>query len=145
MILDVYYNYDYKYRNHDRMNNIIMPHIIGTSFLQCLALKVSIGVDYTGDALQPSNYRPGSSLRLTCRVEGNTGYLRYRWTTTCTSSRCFVRNWYTGSSVSDNILSYVDAGNHTCTVTDGEGNTGTSTATVNIEGIYVYMYIHKLF
>ena len=42
----------------------------------------------------------------------------------CTSSYCFVRDWYTGSSVSDNILSYVDAGDHTCTVTDWEGNTG---------------------
>ena len=45
--------------------------------------------------------------------------------------------------MSDNILSYIDAGNHTCTVTDGEGNTGTSTATVNIEGIIIYMYIHN--
>ena len=103
-------------------------------FLHCSALNVSIGVDFTGDALQPSNYRPGSSLQLTCRVEGVTGYLRYRWTTTCTSSYCFVNNWYTSSSVSENILSYVDAGNHTCTVTDGVGNTGTSNATVNIKG-----------
>ena len=42
--------------------------------------------------------------------------------------------------MSDNILSYVDAGDHTCTVTDWEGNTGTSTATVNIKGREVIFF-----
>ena len=111
-----------------------MPISLTLLFLQWSVLNVTIGVDFTGDALQPSNYRPGSSLRLTCQVEGVTGYLRYRWTTTCTSSRCFVNNWNTDRSVSENILSYVDAGNHTCTVTDGQGNTGISTVNVSVKG-----------
>ena len=113
---------------------------------------MSINVVYTGpsgDLLRPPNYRPGSSITIQCVVEGATGSVRYVWSTTCTSSNCFVRNGYTGSTLRDSFLRYDDTGDHTCTVMDGIGNTGTSTAVVNVQGKWpwvncvVYGYYEK--
>ncbi len=42
----------------------------------------------------------------------------------------------------DKLWSY-DAGQHTCTVTDGVGSTGRATMEMNIIGIYIYIMISQ--
>ena len=100
-------------------------------------LKVSIQVSYTppvGDLLRPPDYRVATSVTLTCVVEGASGSVSYRWSSTCTSSDCFARS-STSSTLTESFLRYEDAGNHTCTVTDGYGNTGSSTTEMRIIGV----------
>ena len=96
-------------------------------------LKVSISIQYTPPSdvsFRPPNYRPATSVTLTCEVEGATGTVSYQWTSTCSS--CFVSG--TSQSVSQSRLFSTDAGVHTCTVTDGGGNTGSASTEMNIIG-----------
>ena len=74
-----------------------------------------------------------SSVNLTCTVSGSyTAPLSYQWTSTCTGN-CFVLQ-ATDSSLTKLSLHSVDAGNHTCTVTDALGNSGSSTIQIRING-----------
>lgn len=104
------------------------------SFLH-VVLKVSISVQYTTPDQYPNysppHYRPASSVTLNCVVEGSTGTVRYRWSSSCQS--CFASN---GSSqtVSEAFLKSRDTGLHTCTVTDSVGNSGTSSEQMNVTG-----------
>ena len=43
----------------------------------------------------------------------------------------------------ESFLHYDDAGNHTCTVTDGAGNQGTSTTRINIAGKILIVTVQR--
>ena len=98
-------------------------------------LAVTIDVSYSKPSdfsLDPPNYRAGSSITLTCRVEGVVDGLTYSWSSTCTHN-CFVRG-KTTRSVTRHGLHSVDSGTHTCNVTDALGCTGNATIDMNVMG-----------
>ena len=64
-------------------------------------------------------------------VEGATGSVQYRWSSTCRS--CFASSGST-STISEPFLRSRDTGVHTCTVTDGVGNSGNDSEQMNITG-----------
>ena len=82
--------------------------------------------------MEPPNYRAGSSITLTCRVEGVTDGLTYLWSSTCTHN-CFVRGMTT-QNVTMHGLRSVDCGTHMCNVTDAVGRKGTATIVMNVTG-----------
>ena len=84
----------------------------------------------------PPYYRPATAVTLTCYAHGATGAVSYRWSSTCSS--CFASS-STAQSVSDTILKSIDAGVHTCTVTDGNGNTGSSSTEMKLIGMKYVM------
>ena len=95
---------------------------------------MSISIQYTPPSdvsFRPPNYRPATPVTLTCEVEGANGTVSYQWTSTCSS--CFVPG-QTSQSVSRNSLFSIDAGVHTCTITDGSGNSGNASTEMNIIG-----------
>ena len=103
--------------------------------INCVAIRVIVEItrspsdDYPH--YSPSNYRTASSVTMRCVASGTTGYVRYRWSSTCSS--CFA---YSSSSqtISKNCLISTDAGVHTCSVTDGVGNSGSNATTMRIVG-----------
>ena len=98
-------------------------------------LAVTIDVSYTKPSdffMDPPNYRAGSSITLTCRVEGVTYGLTYSWSSTCTHN-CFVRGMTT-QSVTRHGLRSMDSGTHTCNAADVWGHSGTATIVMNITG-----------
>ncbi len=97
-------------------------------------LNVTITIQYSppaGVTLTPPNYRAATSVSLRCDAVGTTGYVSYQWSSACGSS-CFVRG--SSQTVSRDKLWSYDAGQHTCTVTDGVGNTGKTTIQMDITG-----------
>jgi hypothetical protein len=78
-------------------------------------------------------YAVGSSLDLTCRVQGGYPPLSYSWNSTC-SGLCFVLG-ETVNSVRKEVLHSIDAGNHTCSVVDYTGRTGNTTIQIALSGI----------
>ncbi len=90
-----------------------------------------------GVTLTPPNYRAATSVSLRCLAGGTTGYVSYQWSSTCGSS-CFVRG--STQSISRVKLSSYEAGQHTCTVTDGAGNTGMATTEMIIIGISLVVF-----
>ena len=113
-------------------------------------LKVTIGITYnppTDFTLpSPPYYRPGTSVTFTCQAHGATGRVRYRWSSTCASCSA---NSSSAQSVSDSVLKSINAGVHTCTVTDGSGNTGSKSTEMKVIGmkevqptVIIVMYIH---
>ena len=111
-------------------------------------MKVTIEVTYNppSDFTLPSPpyYRPGTAVTLTCQAHDATGGVRYQWFSTCAS--CFASS-STAQSVSETILKSINAGVHTCTVTDGNGNTGSSSTEMKLIGMKVVqtvvMYVHN--
>ena len=98
-------------------------------------LAVTIDVSYSKPAdfsMDPPNYCAGSSITLTCRVEGVTDGLTYSWSSTCTHN-CFVRG-KTTQNVTRHGLHSVDSGTHMCNVTDALGRRGTATIVMNVTG-----------
>ena len=107
-----------------------------------VAMRVIIEITYSpfnhDPNYSPPNYRAATSVTLRCVAIGATGYVSYRWSSTCRYSNCFAYST-TAQTISENILRSRDAGVHTCTVTDGAGNTGTNSTIMNIVGMY-YLY-----
>ena len=98
-------------------------------------LVVTIDVSYSKPSdfsMDPPNYRAGSSITLTCRVEGVTDGLTYIWSSTCTHN-CFVRGMTT-QNVTRHGLHSVDSGTHTCNVTDALGCKGNATIVMDVMG-----------
>ena len=94
------------------------------------SLDVQILVDPPGVQHQAS-----SALNLTCIVSGQANVpLTYHWTSNC-DRNCFVLGNEDGTLFSNAIHS-VDAGNHTCVITDVYGNNGSATAEIVVQGIY---------
>ena len=85
--------------------------------------------------MDPPNYRAGSSITLTCRVNGVTDGLTYSWSSTC-AHNCFVRGMTT-QSVARHGLRSVDSGTHTCNAADAWGHSGTATVVMNVTGKFV--------
>ena len=87
-------------------------------------------------SFKPPSYRAGSSLTLSCEVEGtesDDSGLLYEWRSSC-GGNCFVRS---GSikAVSTQYLHSYDKGVHTCVVHDRGGCTGNASITVNVVGM----------
>ena len=82
-----------------------------------------------------SVYRVASSVTLTCEIDDTGTFvpLTYQWTSTCLGD-CFVRD-QTSPVVSREGLRSIDAGSHTCTVTDDVGNMGSASVEMAITGI----------
>ena len=104
-------------------------------------LVVTIDVSYSKPAdfsMDPPNYRAGSSITLTCRVEGVTDGLTYSWSSTCTHD-CFVRGMTT-QNVTRHGLHSLDSGTHTCNVSDALGHRGNATIVMNVTGKAGYVF-----
>lgn len=86
----------------------------------------------------------GSSLQLTCRVQGGevqpVGSLSYSWMSTC-SGECFVSG-QTTPSISRDVLRAADTGTHTCAITDSVGNYGSASFNVEVTGESGYLCPH---
>ena len=98
-------------------------------------LTVTIDVSYSKPSdfsLDPPNYRAGSSVTLTCRVEGTRQGLTYLWSSNCTHN-CFVKG-RTTQNVTRNGLYSVDSGTHMCNVTDALGHSGNASIVMTIIG-----------
>ena len=86
-------------------------------------------------SLTPPSYRAGSSLKLSCEVDGDgndDAGLIYEWTSTCEGS-CFAREG-TLKTVSSKYLHSYDKGVHTCVVHNPSGCSGNASITVNVVG-----------
>jgi len=77
-------------------------------------------------------YQVGSSLDLMCQALGGYSPFSYSWNSTCTG-QCFVFGAIT-STIRRNVLHSVDAGAHTCSVTDYIGHTGSDTIQIRLTG-----------
>ncbi len=119
---------------NDQKRSLFIPDII---ILIIAALKVSIGVTYPSPDqyphYSPPNFRAASPVTLRCMVEGASGSVEYRWSSTCSS--CFASNSYS-ASISEQFLRSKDSGEHTCTIRDSAGNSGSYTQEMNIVGKY---------
>ena len=85
-------------------------------------LEVTIDVSYAKPSdffLDPPNYRAGSSITLTCRVEGARQGLTYHWSSNSTHN-CFVN----GRTTHRNGLYSVNPDTHMCNVTGTLGHSG---------------------
>ena len=92
-----------------------------------------------------SVYQAASSVTLTCEIDdtGTFAPLTYQWISTCLGD-CFVRN-QTSPVVSREGLRSIDAGSHTCTVTDDVGNRGSAqTVTITVMGKLIPNYCHSV-
>ena len=94
-------------------------------------LEVSI-IDTLGLS-QGSEYRPGSSVVLSCSVQRDFPPNSYQWSSDC-GGDCFVLQQSIMSVIEKSALHAVDAGNHTCLVVDEVGNTGNDTIEIRIIG-----------
>ena len=79
----------------------------------------------------------GTSRQLACQIDttqtASIGQVVYEWTSTC-SGECFVLRQSGVATVSTEYLKAVDAGTHTCTVTDRVGNRGNATVMISTTG-----------
>ena len=99
---------------------------------------MSIAANYeapTSFSFTPPSYRAGSSLILTCEVEG-VGYedagVFYEWKSSC-EGNCFARGETVQTVFSQYLHSY-DQGVHICVVHDQRGCSGNASITVNVVG-----------
>ena len=91
-------------------------------------LSVEVVVSPPGVIQQAS-----SSINLTCVVSGDSSPpYSYQWTSTCTGN-CFVLQ-DNSPTLTQLSLHSIDAGNHTCHVTDTLGNSGTATTEIVVTG-----------
>lgn len=99
-----------------------------------LVAVAALPVTITSNPRVPDSgkYLVGSSLSLTCQVQGGHSPLSYSWNSTC-NGLCFVPG-ETTVSVRKSALHSIDSGNHTCSATDYTGRTGNATIQINISG-----------
>lgn len=89
-------------------------------------------------------YPVGSSIDLTCQVQGGYPPLMYTWNSTCTGGFCFVVGETTGM-IRQSALHSIDSGSHTCSVTDYTGQTGNSTVQFNLTGIGMIIFTYMIY
>ena len=81
-----------------------------------------------------NNYQAGSSVTLTCSVEGGHLPLTYTWESTC-GGDCFINGQTSlSASLSQEILHSIDAGIHGCYVEDFVGHMANTTTEIEITG-----------
>ena len=112
-----------------------------TKYTLCLfhtALHVTIDIQYDPPCdytyITPPYYQPASSVTLTCNAQHAVGSVSYEWSSTC--SNCFVGN--ITRSISEDILTSSDTGNHTCSVIDEDGNAGSATTQMIMKGSLLF-------
>ena len=96
-----------------------------------LLVHINVELDSQFTFPSPSYFRPATSVKLICRVEGAKGPFSYQWSSTGLNS--FVVN-SKSSTVSKLILTSDDAGSHTCNVSDSDGDIGSRTIEMKMEG-----------
>ena len=91
----------------------------------------------------PPYYHPATSVTFTCQAYGASGRVSYQWSSTCASCSASSSR---ARSVSVSVLKSIDAGVHTCTVTDKSGNIGSNSTEMKLIGMkkvqHISMYIH---
>ena len=79
----------------------------------------------------------GTPYQLACHIgsspTSSISPVLYEWTSTC-SGECFVLRQSGAATISTQYLKAVDAGTHTCTVTDSVGNQGSASVNVSATG-----------
>ena len=121
------------------LNRYSYNYIIFHSSASELAVTIDVSYSKPSDfSMDPPNYRAGSSMTLTCRVDGVTDGLTYSWSSTC-AHNCFVRG-RTTQNVTRHGLRSVDSGTHTCNVTDALGHRGTAAIVMNVTGKASYVF-----
>ena len=121
--------------------DILLQSIVPSSVSE-LAVTINVSYSKLSDfSMDPPNYRAGSSITLTCRVEGVTDGLTYSWSSTCTHS-CFVRGMTT-QNVTRHGLRSVDSGTHMCNVTDAVGRKGSATIAMNVTGMANFVLVSE--
>ena len=113
-----------KHSNHLATGNKVIFYVLG--------VRVLIDSDIPSDFLLPSPpyYPPASSVSFTCSSHGLPGPIQYQWTSTGNS---FPRQ---SAKIDITNMNIHDAGNYTCTVTDGHGITSHITTTIIFTGEY---------
>lgn len=103
-------------------------------------IPVSITIASSPEPLD-TVYQAASLVTLTCEIDetGTFAPLTYQWTSTCPGD-CFVRD-QTSPVVSREGLRSIDAGSHTCTVTDDVGNTGSASIEMTVTGMHSFFLI----
>lgn len=76
-------------------------------------------------------YKAGTSVTLTCAVEGAYPPLTYQWSSDCTY--CFTYD-QTSSAVTTQAIHGGDSGVHSCAVNDYVGHTGSSNISIQVVG-----------
>ena len=107
-------------------------------FLHIVIIDIPVSIRTTSTPLPlGSVYQAASSVTLTCEIDdtGTFAPLTYQWTSTCLGD-CFVRD-QTSPVVSREGLRAIDAGSHTCTVTDDVGNTGSASVEIIVTGMAI--------
>ena len=110
----------------------VSPYVLTIllSFHLVLA-ELQIAISSSPDS-ENNEYIAGSSVSLTCDVNGGHLPLMYEWNSTC-SGDCFVHSQNTGAILQD-ILHSVDSGNHTCYVLDYVGHSGSASIEMVVTG-----------
>lgn len=104
-------------------------------FITLADLRVSILVTYHAppdfSLPTPPYYPPASSVALSCITYGAVQPVSYHWSSTNPAS--FAHN-QTSKNITKNILTFSDAGFHTCTVTDADGNVVDASSRMEVVG-----------
>lgn len=81
----------------------------------------------------PPFYQAGSTLSLTCVVDGVSEGVFYEWNSDCKAGSCFALGQST-QSVTKQYLESKDSGNYTCVVFDSLGCTGNASIELQVVG-----------
>ena len=131
--LDFIASFTLRYCTSHKFNTYLLLQSVVHSSASELAVTIDVSYSKPADfSMDPPNYRAGTSITLTCRVEGVTEGLTYSWSSTC-AHNCFVRG-RTTQNVTRHGLRSVDSGTHMCNATDALGRKGTATIVMNVIG-----------
>lgn len=100
-------------------------------------IHIIVSDDLEVTILSNGTSQVGTPHQLVCQTGGSSshlvGTLTYQWTSTC-PGQCFVLGHANEAVVSTQYLKAVDAGIHTCTVTDSVGNRGNASIEIVTTG-----------
>ena len=99
------------------------------------ALPLTVSITDTYDPTREFQYQPGSTVVLNCTTMGAFEPVVYQWTSSC-SGDCFVLDQESERTIAKSIIHSIDAGNHTCTVTDDVGQSESSTVEMLVVGMF---------
>ena len=114
-----------------RMTSQLFDHLCFIVVVIVIPVDIRISYSSPDPTYFPPNYRAATAVTLSCIASGTTGYITYRWSSTC--SGCFASS-SSSSSISKLFLVARDAGVHICTVSDSSGDIGSNQITMNIIG-----------
>ena len=100
-------------------------------FLYAAIAELQLTISSTPDP-GDTTFPAGSSVALTCHVDGGHPPLSYQWSSTC-DQQCFVTG-QTTQSIAQSVLHSSDSGNHTCDVKDYVGHTGSTYIEMIVSG-----------